>query len=121
MEKIVQQQKYQKARKQYQKTQPIDDYKQRSKRTRDNLIASMQAMQNPRKYNLLEGLIFYWDWTMNLPKKYEKSQLTFGIFKKGETLLAPKTLNDCVTRQLNYNSNICHYYDRDHIYDIKSD
>ena len=41
----------------------------------------------PGRYR--DRFILYWDYLLNLLKKYEKVQVMYGVYNKGTTLLQP--------------------------------
>lgn len=83
LEKTVQEQKYTKIRETYERTNREDDDKERTKRIRTRLVSQMEGWRGERKYQPEEGLVIHWDWVLNVPKRYEKCRLTWGIFLKG--------------------------------------
>lgn len=49
----------------------------------------MESWRGEKKYNPTEGLVIHWDWCLNVPKKYDRCRLTWGMFLRGSTLNKP--------------------------------
>lgn len=43
----------------------------------------MESWRGEKKYNPTEGLVIHWDWCLNVPKKYDRCRLSWGMFLRG--------------------------------------
>jgi hypothetical protein len=50
---------------------------------RRRLVDQMEGWRSERRYQPSEGFVVHWDWCLNVPRKYERSRITWGIFLKG--------------------------------------
>lgn len=72
-----------KIRENYEMTNVKDDENDRKLRIRTRLLDQMDGWKNERRYQSYEGFVINWDWCMNIPKKYDRCKITWGIFLKG--------------------------------------
>lgn len=94
--------------------------KERQIKVRGNLIQSMNNLHGSRKYHAFEGFTVFWDWVVNLPKKYDSCKIQWGLFKKSEVIVAPKFTEERSAKVQNFNCKTVIWGDRDHVYDIKA-
>ncbi|KAL4486755.1 hypothetical protein ABPG72_006587 [Tetrahymena utriculariae] len=120
VEKIVQEQKYQRAREDYEKSGKPDPERERQLKIRGGLIQRLNNLHGSRKYHPFEGFTIFWDWVVNLPKKYDSCKLQWGLFKKSEVIVSPKYIEERQAIAMNFNSKQVVWGDRDHVYDIKA-
>ncbi len=78
----------------------------------------MEGWRGERKYFPEEGLVINWDWVLNVPKKYEKCRLTWGIFLKGQTLSRPSVIEDRICIGEGYRNNSCMLNQHNFVYDV---
>ena len=78
----------------------------------------MESWRGERKYNPTEGLILHWDWLLNVPKKYEKCRLTWGMFLRGQTLNKPTIIDDHICVTDNFRQNFCMFGEHNFVYDV---
>lgn len=78
----------------------------------------MESWRAEKKYQPHEGLVIHWDWCLNVPKKYEKCKLTWGVFLKGQTLHKPSFVEDHMCASDGYRVNYCMFGEHNFVYDI---
>lgn len=90
----------------------------RKLKIRKRLVDQMDGWRGERRYHPGEGLVVHWDWCLNVPKKYEKCKLTWGIFLKGTTLHRPKSVEDHLCMSDGHRVNYCMFGEHCFVYDI---
>lgn len=63
------------AREEYENSGKPDPEKERQLKVRGGLIMSLNDLHSSRKYHAFEGFTIFWDWIVNLPKKYESCKV----------------------------------------------
>lgn len=118
LDKTVHEQKYVKIREDYERQNKEDSDQVRKLKIRKRLEDQIDGWRGERKYQPGEGLVIHWDWCLNVPKKYEKCRLTWGIFLKGVTLHRPKSVDDHLCVSDGYRVNYCMFGEHNFVYDI---
>ena len=75
IDKIVQEQKYQQFRLNYEASGKPNPEKERQLKHRGRLIESLNSLHSARKYYPFEGFTIFWDWVINAPKRYESAKI----------------------------------------------
>ena len=55
---------------------------------------------------------------MNVPKKYDRCKITWGIFLKGKTIFRPQTVQDHLCASSGHKVNMCMIREHAFVYDI---
>ncbi|CAD8177252.1 unnamed protein product [Paramecium octaurelia] len=117
LERTVQEQKYYKIRENYEQTVKDSD-QERKQNIRDRLLHQMESWRGEKKYNPTEGLVIHWDWCLNVPKKYDRCRLTWGMFLRGQTLNKPQIVEDHMCISDGYRVNYCMFNEHQYVYDV---
>ncbi|EGR33876.1 hypothetical protein IMG5_033550 [Ichthyophthirius multifiliis] len=119
LEKIIQEQRYQKLREDYNASGKADPEKERQIKTRSQLIQKLNNLHQARKYMPMEGFTIFWDWAVNVPKRYSSVKVQWGLFKRSEVIVPPQFLEHRPLQMQSFNTKYAVWGDRDHVYDIK--
>mgnify|MGYP000882203550 FL=1 len=106
IEKIVQEQRLQKLRREFEKKRREEDRKYDNERFVDDwrkqIIATrlrkdLNQDRADRKYDPTEGLVIHWDYCLGVPKRTDYLQMVYGIYINGEEVYAPRMIepHDC--------------------------
>jgi hypothetical protein len=103
IEKIVQEQRLQRLRREFEKQRRDEDRKFENERwideQRKNIIAQrIRKDLNPgktleRKYDPSEGFLVHWDYCLGLPKSEDYASIVYGIYNNGETIFSPTNIS----------------------------
>lgn len=101
MEKIVQEQRLLKMRRDFEKLRREEDRKFENEKwvdeQRKNIIANrLRKDLNPTKtskgYDPTEGLVIHWDYLLSVPKKNDSCQIVYGIYINGNEVYPPSMI-----------------------------
>jgi len=102
MEKIVQEQRLLKMRRDFEKVRREEDRKFENEKwvdeQRKNIIANrLRKDLNPTKqlkvYDPTEGFIIHWDYLLSVPKRNDSCQIVYGIYINGEEVYPPSMID----------------------------
>lgn len=108
IEKIVQEQRLQRLRRDFEKSRREEDRKFDNEKWVDDqrkfIIAQRlrKDLEKPgsrgsHKYDPSEGMVIHWDFVLGLPRRNDYAQMVFGIYCNGGILYSPKLVepHDC--------------------------
>ena len=100
-EKILQEHRLLKLRREYEKVRREEDRKFENEKwvdeQRKNVIAGRirkELVPSPKDklYDPLEGFVVHWDYCLGIPKRHDSCQLVFGIYINGTEIYPPKLI-----------------------------
>ena len=108
VEKLVQEQRLMKLRRDFEVKRREDDKKWDNHRFVDDwrkqiintrLRKELNQDRAERRYDPTEGFVIHWDYCLGVPKRYDYMQLVYGIYMNGEEVYSPSLINphDCET------------------------
>ena len=101
-EKILQEHRLLKLRRDYEKVRREEDRKFENEKwvdeQRKNVIAGrirkdLGATPLNKQYDPLEGFVVHWDYCLGIPKRHDSCQLVFGIYINGTEIYPPKLID----------------------------
>ena len=102
MEKIIQEQRLLKMRRDFEKVRREEDRKFENEKwvdeQRKNIIANrLRKDLSPNKqfkvYDPTEGFIIHWDYLLSVPKRNDSCQIVYGIYINGEEVYPPSMID----------------------------
>ena len=105
IEKIVQEQRLQRLRRDFEKKRREEDRQFENDKwvddQRRNIIATRLKKdlaptgQNniERKYDPLEGILIHWDYSLGIPKRNDYCRIVYGVYCNGEEIYAPRLID----------------------------
>lgn len=100
-EKIVQEQRLLKLRREFEKQRREEDRKYENEKwvddQRKGVIATrlrkeVAPIQDNNRYDPVEGFVIHWDYALGIPKRHDSCQIVFGIYINGTEIIPPKLI-----------------------------
>ncbi len=127
IEKIVQEQRLQRIRRDFEKKRREEDRKYENEiwvdQQRKNIIAArlrkdLQPTKLEMKYDPTEGFIIHWDYCLGVPKRNDSCQIVYGIYINGDEVYAPRLIDPHPCEIDTSITNRCIFGESHHILDI---
>lgn len=99
-EKIVQEQRLLKLRRDFEKQRRDEDRKYENEKwvdeQRKNIIAArlrdVQPSRGEKKYDPLDGFVIHWDYGLGIPKRVDSCQIVFGVYINSDEVYPAKLI-----------------------------
>jgi len=101
-EKIVQEQRLLKLRRDFEKNRREEDRKYENEKwvdeQRKGVIATrlrkeIAPVHQENRYDPVEGFVIHWDYALGIPKRHDSCQIVFGIYINGTEVIPPKLID----------------------------
>mmetsp|Transcript_29187 Transcript_29187/g.26582 ORF Transcript_29187/g.26582 Transcript_29187/m.26582 type:complete len:144 (+) Transcript_29187:748-1179(+) len=125
--KIIQEQRLQKIRRDFEKQRREEDRKYENERwvdeQRKNIIAArirkdLQPTKTEHRYDPTEGFIIHWDYALGIPKRNDSCQVVYGIYINGDEVYAPRLIDPHPCEIDTSITNRCIFGESHHVLDI---
>ncbi|CAD8204694.1 unnamed protein product [Paramecium pentaurelia] len=128
IEKIVQEQRLQDARREFEMERREDDRQWENEKWVDDnkkfIIENRlrkdntQKRQQMQQYNQSEGFVVHWDYTLGLPRRSNYSQVVFGVYNGQQVICQPRLVEPRESETENQNHNRCIFGDAHQVFEV---